>query len=85
MLLRASFSKTLPERCPISPWKFRWNRTMSACVKLSDDLYSDEAIERSMDYALEAGCKRLDLFFMVGLKEQTYESVMGTVEYSRDC
>ena len=45
--------------------------------------YSDEAIERSMDYALEAGCKRLDLFFMVGLKEQTYESVMGTVEYSR--
>ena len=25
----------------------------------------------------------LDLFFMVGLKEQTYESVMGTVEFSR--
>ncbi|HEX9014279.1 MAG TPA: hypothetical protein VF813_12205, partial [Anaerolineaceae bacterium] len=25
----------------------------------------------------------LDLFFMVGLKGQTYESVMGTVEYSR--
>lgn len=45
--------------------------------------YSDAAIERSMDDALEAGCKRLDLFFMVGLKGQTYDSVMGTVDYSR--
>jgi B12-binding domain/radical SAM domain protein len=45
--------------------------------------YSDMEIERSMDDALEAGCQRLDLFFMVGLKEQTYQSVMETVEYSR--
>ncbi len=45
--------------------------------------YSDADIERTMDYALEAGCQRLDLFFMVGLKMQTYDSVMGTVEYSR--
>ncbi|MHB8112363.1 MAG: TIGR04190 family B12-binding domain/radical SAM domain protein [Bellilinea sp.] len=45
--------------------------------------YSTADIERSMDDALDAGCKRLDLFFMVGLKGQTYESVMGTVEYSR--
>ncbi len=45
--------------------------------------YTDAEIERCMDDALEAGCKRLDLFFMVGLKGQTYESVMGTVEYSR--
>ncbi len=45
--------------------------------------YSDADIERSMDYALEAGCQRLDLFFMVGLKQQSYESVMGTIEYSR--
>ena len=45
--------------------------------------YSTVDIERSMDDALDAGCKRLDLFFMVGLKGQTYESVMGTVDYSR--
>lgn len=45
--------------------------------------YSTVDIERSMDDALDAGCKRLDLFFMVGLKGQTYDSVMGTVEYSR--
>jgi len=45
--------------------------------------YSNAAIERCMDDALAAGCQRLDLFFMTGLKQQTYESVMGTVEYSR--
>jgi B12-binding domain/radical SAM domain protein len=45
--------------------------------------YSTPDIERAMDEALDAGCQRLDLFFMVGLKEQTYTSVMETVEYSR--
>jgi B12-binding domain/radical SAM domain protein len=45
--------------------------------------YTNIEIERAMDEALEAGCQRLDLFYMVGLKEQTYESVMGTVEYAR--
>ncbi|HVN55858.1 MAG TPA: TIGR04190 family B12-binding domain/radical SAM domain protein [Anaerolineaceae bacterium] len=45
--------------------------------------YTNQAAERAIDEALDAGCQRLDLFFMVGLKEQTYQSVMGTVEYSR--
>ena len=46
--------------------------------------YSDKDILATLDYALDAGVQRLDLFFMVGLKEQTYESVMGTVEFSRN-
>jgi len=46
--------------------------------------YTNEELERTIDYALEAGVNRFDLFFMIGLKEQTYDSVMGTVEYSRD-
>ncbi len=43
--------------------------------------YTTADIERCMDEALDAGCDRLDLFFMVGLSEQTYDSVMGTVDY----
>ncbi len=43
--------------------------------------YTTQAIERSIDDALEAGCQRLDLFFMVGLSEQTLQSVMATVDY----
>jgi len=43
--------------------------------------YTSAAIEKSIDEALEAGCQRLDLFFMTGLRGQTYESVMETVDY----
>lgn len=46
-------------------------------------VYSNEQLERSIADAFDAGCQRFDLFFMVGLKEQTFESVMETVEYSR--
>lgn len=45
--------------------------------------YSNAEIERSIADALEAGAQRLDLFYMVGLKEQTYQKVMGTVDYCR--
>jgi len=45
--------------------------------------YSNADIEASINYALEEGCQRLDLFFMVGLKKQTYQSVMETVDYSQ--
>jgi B12-binding domain/radical SAM domain protein len=45
-------------------------------------LYSNEQVERMIDDALDAGTQRLDLFFMTGLKEQTYQSVMETVDYS---
>ena len=35
-----------------------------------------------MRQALDAGCQRLDVFFMVGLPHQSYDSVMGTVDYA---
>lgn len=43
--------------------------------------YSNEELEDTIGYALEAGCQRLDLFFMVGLPRQTYQTVMETVDY----
>ena len=43
--------------------------------------YSNAELEDTIAGALEAGCKRFDLFFMIGLPEQTYDSVMETVEY----
>lgn len=43
--------------------------------------YTTQAIEQNIDAALEAGCRRLDLFFMTGLGEQTFDSVMDTVDY----
>jgi len=43
--------------------------------------YSNEELEDTIGYALEAGCRRLDLFFMIGLPQQTYQTVMETVDY----
>ena len=40
-------------------------------------------IEDTMRYALEAGVKRLDIFFMIGLPKQDYQSVMDTVDYCK--
>ncbi len=43
--------------------------------------YKNAPIEDTMRYALEAGVQRLDVFFMIGLPEQDYQSVMDTVDY----
>lgn len=45
--------------------------------------YDNEALESTLAAALDAGCSRLDLFFMVGLPQQTRDSVIGTAEYCR--
>lgn len=46
--------------------------------------YSNQAVEETIAYALEAGCRRVDVFFMIGLPGQTYQSVLGTVTYCDD-
>jgi B12-binding domain/radical SAM domain protein len=43
--------------------------------------YSNEDLEHSISWALEAGCEKFDLFFMIGLPGQTRDSVMESVEY----
>lgn len=43
--------------------------------------YTTAAMEETMAYVLEAGCKRLDVFFMIGLPKQDFQSVMDTVAY----
>jgi B12-binding domain/radical SAM domain protein len=45
--------------------------------------YDNDALEEMVRNALELGCKRIDLFFMTGLPEQTRQSVVETVDYCR--
>ena len=44
---------------------------------------SNEAIENTMQAALDNGCQNIDLFYMIGLPDQTYEDAVGCVEYAR--
>ncbi len=43
--------------------------------------YDNRSLEETIEAALEVGCKRIDLFFMIGLPGQTSRSVKGTVKY----
>jgi len=43
--------------------------------------YSNEDLEQTINDALSAGCRRLDVFFMIGLPRQTSQSVMETIDY----
>ena len=43
--------------------------------------YSDRALEQTLSDALDVGCRRLDVFFMIGLPGQTPQSVMDTIDY----
>ncbi|MFB6110192.1 MAG: TIGR04190 family B12-binding domain/radical SAM domain protein [Halodesulfurarchaeum sp.] len=40
------------------------------------------AIENTMRAALDNGCQNIDLFYMIGLPDQTYEDAVGCVEYA---
>jgi len=43
--------------------------------------YSNTDMEQNIRWALELGCQRFDVFFMIGLPFQTPQSVMETVDY----
>jgi len=43
--------------------------------------YSNEDLEQTLSDALDVGCGRLDIFFMIGLPKQTPKSVMDTIDY----
>jgi len=44
-------------------------------------MYMNEDLEQSIEWALESGCSKIDVFFMIGLPGQTAQSVHDTVGY----
>ncbi len=45
--------------------------------------FSNEVLESTIEGALAHGCRKLDLFFMVGIPHQTYGQAMEAVDYYR--
>lgn len=45
--------------------------------------YGNASLEGMFEDARDLGCKRMDVFFMIGLAGQTADSVRGTVRYCR--
>lgn len=46
--------------------------------------YANAGIEQTIASCLAVGARRFDLFFMIGLSEQTPDSALATVDYCRD-
>lgn len=46
--------------------------------------YGNAPIERTIADALDVGAKRVDVFFMIGLPQQTTDSVLQTIDYCAD-
>jgi B12-binding domain/radical SAM domain protein len=46
--------------------------------------YTNEPMERTIADALNTGARRVDVFFMAGLPQQTAESVLGTIDYCEE-
>ena len=51
--------------------------------RFSGKLYSNEEIEATISAALQSGCKKFDLFFMIGLPRQTPGDALASVDYCR--
>lgn len=49
--------------------------------RASGKFYTNEEMERSIRSALDHGCSKFDVFFMIGLPHQTPSSVMETIDY----
>jgi B12-binding domain/radical SAM domain protein len=45
--------------------------------------FSNEVLESTIEAALAHGCRKLDLFFMIGIPHQTYAQALGTGDYYR--
>lgn len=50
-------------------------------AKAAGRLFSSENLEQTLSDALDVGCGRLDVFFMIGIPRQTAKSVMETIDY----
>lgn len=45
--------------------------------------FDNSSMDRSIRHALGNGCQRFDMFFMIGLPEQTPASALGSAEFTR--
>ncbi len=54
-----------------------------AVLRYTGKLFTGESIRSSVGNILIGGCRRVDVFFMIGMPGQTYNSVLATVDYCR--
>ena len=49
--------------------------------KINGKYYSNFDMEQNIQWALDNGCQKFDIFFMIGISGQTTDSVLETIDY----
>jgi B12-binding domain/radical SAM domain protein len=75
------FLRRMSQACPGFCLEISPESHDPAIRKIMGRPYSDQDLEQTLSDALEVGCRRLDVFYMIGLSRQTPQSVMDTVDY----
>ncbi len=75
------FLRRMSESCPDFCLEMSPESHDPAIRKIIGRNYSNDGMEQTIADALDVGCGRLDIFFMIGLPEQTPQSVMETIDY----
>jgi B12-binding domain/radical SAM domain protein len=75
------FLKRVSQACPNFCLEMSPESHDPVVRKASGRNYSNDDLERTIAEALEAGCSRMDVFYMIGLPRQTPQSVRETVAY----
>jgi len=75
------FLRRMSQACPDFCLEISPESHDPAIRKIMGRPYSDKDLEQTLSDALEVGCRRLDVFYMIGLSRQTPQSVMDTIDY----
>ncbi len=77
----ASFFKKVAEAFPHFNFEISPESHDEKVRRATGKFYSSEEMEQSIRFALDQGGSKFDIFFMIGLPEQTPDSVMETIDY----
>jgi B12-binding domain/radical SAM domain protein len=80
--MRREFAQELANALPNFVIEFSPESHDPAVRRAIHKHFSNEELEETIAACLDVGCRRFDLFFMVGLPQQTKQSVLESVEYS---
>jgi B12-binding domain/radical SAM domain protein len=78
------YFEMVAESIPNFNFEFSPESHLEEIRKSSGKTYRNKELEETIGHALECGCQKFDLFFMIGLPQQTAEKALDTVDYCKD-
>ncbi len=75
------FLQKMADACPKFCLEISPESHDTEIIKASGRGYTREGLEQTIADALAVGCGRIDVYFMVGIPKQTYQSVMETIDF----